>query len=148
MPLLSDEYYMALALKLAEQAFLEDEVPVGALVIGPNGELLGKGYNQTERLLDVTAHAEMLAITAAANTLGGKYLRECTLFVTLEPCPMCAGAIAWSQLDRIVFGAEDRKKGFQNHKPSLIHTKKEVVGGIMAKESELLLQEFFKKKRT
>ncbi|SOE21893.1 tRNA(adenine34) deaminase [Spirosomataceae bacterium TFI 002] len=148
MPLLSDEFYMQKALQLANQAFEEDEVPVGALVVTDDGTIIGKGYNQTEKLTDVTAHAEMLAITAAANYLGGKYLRECTLFVTLEPCVMCAGAIAWSQVDRIVYGAPDEKRGYRVHSEAIINSKKEVYGGVLADESRELILEFFKKKRT
>lgn len=148
MPLLSDEYYMQKALQLAHQAFEEDEVPVGALVVTNDGTIIGKGYNQTERLTDVTAHAEMLAITAAANYLGAKYLRECTLFVTLEPCVMCAGAIAWSQVDRIVYGASDEKRGYKVHSEQIINSKKEVVEGVLAEESKELILEFFRKKRT
>ena len=106
----ADEYYMGLALSEARAAAAEDEIPIGAIVVGPDGRILG--HNQTERLRDVTAHAEMLAISAAAQTLGGKYLTGCTLYVTVEPCPMCAGAIGWSQLGRIVIGAPDPKRGY------------------------------------
>lgn len=148
MALLSDEYYMQKAMQLAHQAFEEDEVPVGAIVVTDQGTIIGKGYNQTERLTDVTAHAEMLAITAAANFLGGKYLRECTLYVTLEPCVMCAGAIAWSQVDRIVYGAPDEKRGFKVYNEGIINSKKEIYGGVLADESRELMLEFFRKKRT
>ncbi len=148
MQVFSDEYFMGKAMDLARQAFEEGEVPVGAVVVADGKQIIGKGYNQTEKLNDVTAHAEMLAITAAANTLDAKYLRECTLYVTLEPCVMCAGAIAWSQLDRIVFGAYDAKKGYSAISNKIIHAKKEVFGGIMAEESEALLKEFFDKLRT
>ncbi len=141
--LYSDEYFMQKALDLAKQAFEEGEVPVGALVVADGKHIIGKGYNQTEKLNDVTAHAEMLAITAAANTLAAKYLRDCTLYITLEPCVMCAGAIAWSQVDRIVFGAYDTKKGFRHFSKEIIHAKKELIGGLMAEESEALLKKFF-----
>lgn len=143
-----DLHFMKKAYQLAEQAREEDEVPVGAIVVSNTGRIIGKGYNQTERLNDVTAHAEMLAITAAANYLGGKYLRECTLYVTLEPCVMCAGAINWSQVDRIVYGAPDEKKGYKYFSKSIIHHKKEVIGGIMEDACSQLLLEFFQKKRT
>jgi tRNA(adenine34) deaminase len=139
---------MQKAMQLAHQAFEEDEVPVGALVVTDDGTIIGKGYNQTEKLTDVTAHAEMLAITAAANYLGGKYLRDCTLFITLEPCVMCAGAIAWSQVDRIVYGATDEKRGYRVHSEAIISSKKEVYGGVLAEESRELILEFFRKKRT
>lgn len=143
-----DLHFMKKAFQLAEQARDEDEVPVGAIVVSNTGRIIGKGYNQTERLTDVTAHAEMLAITAAANYLGGKYLRECTLYVTLEPCVMCAGAINWSQVDRIVYGAADEKRGYKHFSESIIHHKKEITGGIMEDACSQLLLEFFQKKRT
>lgn len=144
----NDEHFMKKALQLAEQARDEDEVPVGAIVVSNTGRIIGKGYNQTERLNDVTAHAEMLAITAAANYLGGKYLRECTLYVTLEPCVMCAGAINWSQVDRIVFGAYDEKRGYKHFNETIIHHKKEVIGGVLENDCSNLILEFFQKKRT
>lgn len=147
-PLYSHEYFMAKALDLAEQAMEEGEVPVGAIVVTENNQIIGKGYNQTERLNDVTAHAEMLAITAAANHLDAKYLRDCRLYITLEPCVMCAGAIAWSQVDQIIFGAADQKRGYQKFSDQIIHHQKEVVSGILANESEMLLKEFFGRLRT
>jgi tRNA(adenine34) deaminase len=124
----------------------EDEIPVGAIVVC-QGKIVAKAYNQTEILTDVTAHAEMLAITSAAQTIGGKYLKDCTLYVTLEPCLMCAGALYWSQLGRLVFGASEDKRGFQAIGTKVLHPKTEVVGGILATESELLLKEFFSRKR-
>ena len=147
-PIYSHEYFMAKALDLAEQAAEEGEIPVGALVVTANNQIIGKGYNQTERLVDVTAHAEMLAITAAANHLDAKYLRDCRLYVTLEPCVMCAGAMAWSQVDEIIYGAADTHRGYQQFSEKIIHTKKTVIGGVLATESELLLKEFFSKLRT
>lgn len=138
---------MAKAFQLAQQAFDANEIPVGAIIVAEGKTIIGKGYNQTEQLNDVTAHAEMLAITAAANFLGAKYLKNCTLYVTLEPCAMCAGAIAWAQLDTIVFGAHDKKKGFTLHNPPIIHPKNHIVGGILANESEALMKTFFKKLR-
>jgi tRNA(adenine34) deaminase len=148
MQLYSHEYFMKKALQLAQQAFDEDEIPVGALVVAEGKHILGKGYNQTEKLQDVTAHAEVLAITAAANKMGAKYLKECTLYVTLEPCCMCAGAIAWSQIDRIVFAASDPKKGFKLYNPPIIHPKNDIVSGILAEPAEALLKAFFKKLRS
>lgn len=138
---------MMKAFDLAMQAFDEGEIPVGAIVVTETGSIIGKGYNQTERLNDVTAHAEILAITAASQQLGSKYLKNCTLYVSLEPCVMCAGALAWSQIDKIVYGASDKKKGFNLINSPLLHPKTEIIGGILAKESEQLLKEFFKKLR-
>ena len=146
-PRFSHEFFMNLALQLAQQAADQGEVPVGALVVTARGQVIGKGYNQTEKLGDVTAHAEMLALTAATQTLGGKYLTECTMYVTLEPCVMCAGALAWAQLDRIVFGAFEAKRGFSRFQPSLLHPKTQIVSGILEKEAEALLKSFFKEKR-
>ncbi|UBM57335.1 nucleoside deaminase [Marinilongibacter aquaticus] len=147
-PLFSHEYFMGKALDLAQQAFEEGEVPVGALVVTENNKIIGKGYNQTEKLNDVTAHAEMLAITAAANALDAKYLRDCRLYVTLEPCSMCAGAIAWSQVDEIIFAASDLKRGYTQFSDRIIHAKKNIVSGILSSESEALLKVFFQKLRT
>ncbi len=144
--LFSDEYYMKLALKEAQYAFEEDEVPVGALVIC-NNKIIGKGYNQTERLKDVTAHAEMLAITAAANYLGSKFLEGCTLYVTLEPCLMCAAALKWARIDRLVFGASDAKAGYGLMQGLVLHPKTEVTHGIMENECSVLVSSFFKQKR-
>ena len=144
-----DEYYMSLAMRQAEEAMDADEVPVGAVIIC-NGKVIATGYNQTEALNDVTAHAEMIALTAAANNLGGKYLPQCTLYVTVEPCIMCAGALGWSQIGRIVYGASDPKRGFTkfcNNNLTPLHPKTIVTKGIMANEASDLLKEFFKKKR-
>lgn len=141
-----DAYWMGKALEEAQQAFTEGEVPVGAVVVGARQKILGRGHNQTERLQDVTAHAEMLALTAAADYLGGKYLRNCTLYVTLEPCTMCAGALFWSQIDRVVFGASDPKRGYQLH-GALLHPKTHVEGGLRAAEAQALLQRFFQRRR-
>lgn len=147
-PRFSHEFFMAQALRLAQQAYDQGEVPVGALVVTEHGQVIGKGYNQTERLGDVTAHAEMLALTAATQTLGGKYLSACTLYVTLEPCIMCAGALAWAQLDRLVYGASEPKRGFSKFQPSLLHPKTTRVSGILEPECEALLRSFFQEKRT
>ena len=144
-----DEYYMSLAMRQAEEAYDANEVPVGAVVVC-NGKVIGCGYNQTEALNDVTAHAEMIALTAAANNLGGKYLPQCTMYVTVEPCIMCAGALGWSQIGRIVYGAEDSKRGFTrfcNEGISPLHPKTIVTKGIMAEEAADLMKEFFKRKR-
>lgn len=146
-PFYSHEYFMTKALTLAVDALENGEVPVGAIVVAQGKTIIGKGFNQTEKLTDVTAHAEMLAITAASNFLGAKYLKECTLYVTLEPCAMCAGAIAWTQIERIVFAAYDKKKGFTMFSPAIIHPKTDVVGGILANQSEQILKDFFKKLR-
>lgn len=140
-----DEYFMRQALKEAHLALEADEIPVGAVVVVKD-KIIGRGHNLTERLIDVTAHAEMQAITAAAQYLGGKYLKKCTLYVTLEPCTMCAGALFWSQIDRVVYGAPDEKRGFLNSGAKL-HPKTKLEGGILRNESTTLLQEFFKAKR-
>jgi tRNA(adenine34) deaminase len=142
----TDKYFMQLAIKEAQEAARKDEVPVGAIVVS-NGRIIARGHNLTETLNDVTAHAEMLAITSAAETLGGKYLINCTLYVTLEPCFMCAGALSWAQLGRLVIGAPDEKRGFTNFTPSPLHPKTEVITGIMASECGQLVKEFFKGKR-
>ena len=141
-----DEKYMREALKEAHCAAEEDEVPIGAVVVC-RGRIIGKGHNMTERLKDPTAHAEMIAITAATEAMGGKYLNECTLYVTVEPCPMCAGALAWSQIGRIVYGAADPKRGFSLFSPSLLHPKTEISAGVLAEECGGLVSEFFRKKR-
>ena len=141
-----DEYYMKRALAEAEQAFAEDEIPVGALVVCHN-QIIARTHNLTETLNDVTAHAEMQAITAAAQFLGGKYLTNCTLFVTVEPCVMCAGALGWSQISRIVYGTSDEKRGFMRFAPEAIHPKTEVVSGVLEDECSKLVKEFFKRKR-
>ena len=141
-----DERFMREALKEASLAFNEDEVPIGAVIVC-RGRIIGKGHNMTERLNDPTAHAEMIAITAATEAMGGKYLNDCTLYVTDEPCPMCAGALAWSQIGRIVYGASDPKRGFSQFTPSLMHPKTEVVSGMLADECGTLVSDFFKAKR-
>ena len=140
------EKYMFDALREAQRAAAEDEVPIGAVIVC-HGRIIGKGHNMTERLNDPTAHAEMIAITAATEAMGGKYLSDCTLYVTVEPCPMCAGALAWAQIGRIVYGAEDPKRGFSRFSPSLLHPKTEVTGGVMAEECGRLVTEFFQNKR-
>ena len=134
------------ALREAQAAAAEDEVPIGA-VITCRGRIIGKGHNMTERLNDPTAHAEMIAITAATEAMGGKYLNDCTLYVTVEPCPMCAGALAWSQIGRVVYGASDPKRGFSQFSPSLMHPKTEVLEGVLSDECGRLVSEFFRNKR-
>lgn len=141
-----DEFFMRKALEEAKCAFAKGEIPVGAVVVCQD-RIIARSYNLTETLTDVTAHAEMQAITAAANTLGGKYLTNCTLYVTVEPCVMCAGAIAWSQMGRLVFGASDEKRGYQKYAPNALHPKTEVVSGLLADEAAQLMKEFFKSKR-
>ena len=143
---LNDEYFMKQALAEARKAFDRDEVPVGVVIVA-NGLIIARAHNLTETLNDVTAHAEMQAITAAANTIGSKYLEGCTIYVTLEPCLMCAGAIFWSQADRLVFGANDPKRGYLKCKEPVLHPKTIVISGILANESEIMLKAFFKKKR-
>ncbi len=145
-PLYTDEYFMKEALKEAKKAFDNDEVPVGAVVVA-NNAVIGRAHNLTELLNDVTAHAEMQVITSAANAIGGKYLTNCTLYVTLEPCVMCAGALAWSQISKIVYGAKDEKRGFGLLEHPVLHPKTEVVQGVMEKECSELIKEFFRKKR-
>lgn len=141
-----DIHYMQLALEEARQALERNEVPVGC-VITYQQQIVGRGHNLTETLQDVTAHAEMQAITAAAQTLGGKYLNECTLYVTIEPCIMCAGAIGWAQIGRVVFGAHDEKRGFQTFAPKALHPKCTVEAGILQEECARLMKDFFKQKR-
>lgn len=141
-----DDYFMGEALREARKAEAAGEIPVGAVVVC-NDTVIARAHNQTEMLHDVTAHAEMLAITAAAEHLGAKYLTGCTLFVTLEPCVMCAGALGWSQLERIVYGAGDEKRGFGRLGRTMLHPKTEVTAGVRAKECSELVKEFFKKKR-
>ena len=142
----NDIRYMQLALAEARKAFAMGEVPVGCVVVA-DGQVVGRGHNLTEMLADVTAHAEMQAITAAANTLGGKYLSQCTLYVTVEPCVMCAGAIGWAQLKRVVYGAADEKRGFTVYAPNALHPKCTVSSGILESECRELMQSFFAKKR-
>ena len=134
------------ALKEAHKAAQLDEVPIGVVIVA-NDKIIARGHNLTERLNDVTAHAEMQSITAAANAIGGKYLIDCTIYVTLEPCVMCAGALKWAQVSKLVYGASDKKFGYSNQSQSILHPKTEVVSGLMAQESEQLLKEFFAKRR-
>lgn len=141
-----DTYYMKQALLEAQKAFDKGEVPVGAVVVCRD-RIIARSYNLTETLTDVTAHAEMQAITAAANYLGGKYLADCTLYVTVEPCVMCAGAIAWSQMGGLVFGAADEKRGYQRYAPQSLHPKTVVRQGVLSDDCAGLMKEFFKKRR-
>lgn len=143
---MSDEYYMRQALMEARQAASEGEIPVGALIVCRD-RIIARTHNLTETLHDVTAHAEMQAITAAAEVLGGKYLTDCTLYVTLEPCVMCAGALGWSQISRIVYGAADPRRGFQRIAPDALHPKTQVISGVLADEALQLVTDFFKRKR-
>ena len=142
----NDEKYMREALEEAQLAADEGEVPVGAVVVA-RGRVIARGHNMTERLADPTAHAEMIALTAATEALGGKYLTDCALYVTLEPCPMCAAALAWAQLGRLVYGASDPRRGYARFTPSLLHPKTEVVSGILDEESLDLLTAFFQERR-
>jgi tRNA(adenine34) deaminase len=142
----TDEQYMRKAIAEAEQAAAEGEIPIGAVVVC-RGRILARTHNLTETLHDVTAHAEMQAITAAANALGGKYLQDCTLYVTVEPCPMCAGALGWSQMQRVVYGAPDDKRGYRKIAPTALHPKTEVVAGVCEDECRELMQSFFRERR-
>lgn len=142
----TDDYFMRQALRQAQMAFELDEVPIGAVIVLEK-KIIARAHNFTEKLHDVTAHAEMQAITAASEHLGAKYLKKCTLFVTLEPCAMCAGALAWSQIDRIVYAAKDEKRGAMQYSKNLFHPKTVVEGGLLADESIQLLQAFFTAKR-
>ncbi len=141
-----DEFFMRKALAEAEQAFNEGEIPIGAVVVC-RGQIISRAHNLTETLTDVTAHAEMQAITAAANTLGGKYLTDCTLYVTVEPCPMCAGALGWAQLRRVVYGTTDEKRGYRKFAPLVLHPKATVTAGVLQTECRELMQKFFKNRR-
>jgi len=141
-----DEYYMQLALKEAKYAFDEEEVPIGAVIVS-KGKIIGKGYNQVEKLKDVTAHAEMLAITAAANYMGTKFLEECTMYVTIEPCLMCATAIKWARIGKLVYGAKEPKVGFSLYGENVLHPRTEVENGLLEKECGLLLTTFFRQRR-
>ena len=141
-----DEKFMKIAFDEARMAAAEGEIPVGAVVVC-QGVVIARARNLTERLNDITAHAEMQAITAAAAYLGGKYLDQCTMYVTLEPCTMCAGALGWAQLGRLVYGASDEKRGYTKYAPNVLHPKTEVASGVMADESAALIQEFFRKRR-
>ena len=142
----TDEYFMRLALKEAEMALSENEIPIGAVIVA-NGKVIARAHNQTETLHDVTAHAEMLAITAAANQLGGKYLSGCTLYVTVEPCVMCAGAIGWAQLSRIVYGCGEEKRGFSLFAPQALHPRATITAGVLENDCKAVMQDFFKRKR-
>ena len=143
---MDDQFFMREALKEARKAFEIDEVPIGAVIVA-DGRIVGKGHNLTERLTDVTAHAEMQAFTAAANTIGGKYLVDCTLYVTVEPCVMCAGAAYWTQISRIVWGAGDEKRGFSRHGMKLLHPKTTITNGVLEEECKQLMLDFFQSKR-
>ena len=143
---MSDEQYMKQALQEAHKAFSEGEVPIGAVIVC-RGQVIARGHNLTERLHDVTAHAEMQAITAATEYLGGKYLTDCTLYVTVEPCIMCAGALGWSQIPRVVYGATDEKRGFRRFAPQALHPRCEVVSGVLEDECATLMKTFFQRKR-
>ncbi|SHJ83375.1 tRNA(adenine34) deaminase [Hymenobacter daecheongensis DSM 21074] len=143
--LYSDEHYMREALKQARYALAEDEIPIGAVVV-MDKQIIARAYNQTEKLRDVTAHAEMLALTAAANFVGNKYLADCTLYVTVEPCVMCAGASFWAQVQRVVYGAAEEKRGFRRY-GNLLHPRTELVTGILPGECAELMQQFFLRKR-
>lgn len=141
-----DEHFMKEALAEARKALTNDEIPIGALVVA-DGRIIGRGHNLTETLHDVTAHAEMQAITAAEEYLGGKYLNQCTLYVTVEPCVMCAGAIAWAQMGRLVYGASDEKRGYSVFAPNALHPKTKVAKGVLEAEAAQLMKDFFKNKR-
>ena len=141
-----DEEYMRKALMEAQRAFDEDEIPVGAVIVCQD-KIISRAHNLTEMLHDVTAHAEMQAITSGANMLGGKYLKDCTLYVTVEPCVMCAGAIGWAQISRVVYGAKDEKRGYSKYAPHALHPKTMVTSGILEEECKTLMQNFFQAKR-
>ncbi|MEO9257758.1 MAG: nucleoside deaminase [Crocinitomicaceae bacterium] len=142
----NDEFFMRQALQEAEQAFALGEVPIGAVIVA-NNIIIAKAHNLTERLKDVTSHAEIQAITSASEQIGGKYLMDCTLYVTLEPCVMCAGALFWSQIGKVVFAARDENRGATRIKPSIFHPKTLVTGGVLEQEAKELLQRFFREKR-
>ena len=144
--IMSDEHFMKIALQEAKLALEKDEVPVGAVIVYAN-QIIARAHNLTETLNDVTAHAEMQAFTSAADYIGGKYLRECTLYVTLEPCLMCAGASYWTQIGKIVYGAHDAKRGYSKMTDPVIHPETEIIGGVMEKECSELLSNFFSEKR-
>ncbi len=143
---MDDRTFMEAALAQAREALTEDEVPIGA-VIGCGGKIIGRGHNMTESLSDPTAHAEMIALTAATSALGGKYLKGSTIYVTVEPCPMCAAALAWAQVDAVVYGADDPKRGYTMYSPSLLHPKTEVRRGVLQEECSKLVTDYFKSKR-
>ena len=141
-----DEEYMRKALMEAQLAFDEDEIPIGAVIVCQD-RIISRAHNLTEMLHDVTAHAEMQAITSGANMLGGKYLKDCTLYVTVEPCVMCAGAIGWAQISRVVYGASDEKRGYRKYAPDALHPKTTVTSGVLEDECKALMQDFFQQKR-
>jgi tRNA(adenine34) deaminase len=141
-----DIHYMRMAIREAQEAYDKGEIPVGCVVVA-DGQIIARGYNLTETLQDVTAHAEIQAITAAANYLGGKYLNQCTLYVTVEPCVMCAGAIGWAQVRRLVYGASDEKRGYSTFAPKALHPKCTVLTGVLEEECRELVQQFFQQKR-
>lgn len=141
-----DDFFMAEALKEAHKALALEEVPIGAIIVHA-GKIIGRGHNLTEQLNDVTAHAEMQAFTAAANYTGGKYLKDCTLYVTIEPCVMCAGAAQWTQISRIVYGANDEKRGFSQISKRILHPRTELIAGVMAEDAARLMKEFFISRR-
>lgn len=143
----TDEYFMRKALDEAKEAFKLGEIPIGCVVVC-NNQIIARSHNLTERLTDVTAHAEMQAITAAANQLGGKYLTDCTVYVTVEPCPMCAGALGWAQTKKVIFGARDEKRGYSLFSPTILHPKTEVVAGVLEEECSQLMKLFFANKRS
>ncbi len=140
------EYFMREALKEAEKAYEKDEVPIGCVIVHKN-KIIARGHNLVEQLNDVTAHAEMQAITSAENYIGGKYLHECDLYVTIEPCVMCAGALHWAQINNIIFGAHDSKKGYSNYSTTILYSKIKVISGILAEECKEIIQRFFQEKR-
>ncbi len=144
--MLDDKFFMQQALVEAQKAFDNDEVPIGAVVVA-NNRIIARSHNLVETLNDVTAHAEMQAITSAADMLGGKYLTKCTLYVTVEPCPMCAGALGWSQIERIVYGASDKKRGFSLYSTKVLHPKTTLTSGILEQECADLMKRFFEQKR-
>jgi tRNA(adenine34) deaminase len=143
---LDDEYFMKQALKLAQQALDEDEVPIGAILVW-NKKIIAKGYNQSKMLNDCTAHAEMLALTSGFNAAGSPYLNDCTMYVTIEPCPMCAGALKWSQLGKLVYGASEPKSGFSIYNPSLLHPKTKITSSVLKEECAEIMSQFFRAKR-
>ncbi|MBK7959316.1 MAG: nucleoside deaminase [Bacteroidetes bacterium] len=143
---MTHHHFMKIALLEAQKAYDEGEVPIGALVVA-NGQIIGKGYNQTEKLHDSTAHAEMIAITSAFSSLNNKYLKNCTLYVTLEPCAMCAGASKWAQIAQIVYGCRDEKGGYANYTPSILHPKTEIISGIEEEACREIVQKFFRERR-
>ena len=141
-----DERYMRMALQEAQKAWDAGEIPIGAVMVS-DGRVIGRGHNLTETLQDVTAHAEMLALTAAAGSIGGKYLTQCTLYVTVEPCVMCAGALGWAQVSRVVYGASEERRGFRTYAPQALHPRCECIGGVLEEECSRLMIDFFKKRR-